>query len=225
MQDIYSKWEKGKIDEIYHQVYNLIWIKEGGRSVKNENEPFPEYLKKFIDLKSKKISVLEVGCGPICFLGTNLPGYKVNITAADPLADKYNKIIEKYKLEPDIKVLNCAAENLDTLFEKNSFDIAIAQNSLDHSYNPLLGIKQMLETVKPGCYVILCHNINEATRSENKYCGLHQWNFDIENNNFIIWNYDIHIIVNEELKNIAVVDSEIKYESNIKILWTYIKKK
>ena len=71
-------------------------------------------------------------------------------------------------------------------FGENRFDMVFSRNALDHSADPLAGIRQCLLTAKPGCHVVLMHFLNEA-KLQN-YQGLHQWNFDWRNGQFIIWN-------------------------------------
>jgi hypothetical protein len=75
------------------------------------------------------------------------------------------------------------------------------RNALDHSYDPLAGIKQMIGVVKKGQVVILEHAANEAEKAN--YVGFHQWNICMENNEFILWNKSARINVSEELKQIA----------------------
>jgi hypothetical protein len=77
------------------------------------------------------------------------------------------------------------------------------ENALDHSYDPLRGIQQMLEVVKPGHYVLLLHKVNEA--ENQNYKAFHQWNFCAEEGRFIIWNRQTRLCVNEALGKTAEV--------------------
>jgi SAM-dependent methyltransferase len=119
--------------------------------------------------------ILDVGAGPLTCLGKKHEGQKVDITAVDPLADEYDRILEKYNIHPPIRTSKLAAEVLTTRFSPNSFNLAYARNCLDHSYNPEKAILQLIEVVKPGRYVLLEHFQDQADHAE--YAGLHQWNF------------------------------------------------
>ena len=76
-------------------------------------------------------------------------------------------------------------------------------NALDHSYDPLRGIQQMLEVVKPGHHVLLLHRVNEA--ENQNYKAFHQWNLCAEEGRFIIWNRQTRLCVNEALGETAEV--------------------
>jgi SAM-dependent methyltransferase len=132
--------------------------------------------------------ILDVGAGPISVLGQVWPGRKLEVTAVDPLADQYNKIISENDVTPRVRTQTGYGEHLLDLFPASSFDFVYAQNCLDHSYDPLLCFDQMLAVVKPECFVVTNHLINEG-ENEN-YAGLHQWNFDVRGlfkPKFIIW--------------------------------------
>jgi hypothetical protein len=75
------------------------------------------------------------------------------------------------------------------------------RNSLDHAFNPLIGIVQMLSICKIGGRVILQHAKNEA-ENEN-YEGFHQWNLCVNNSQFMLWRPQIEINVTETLKEYA----------------------
>jgi hypothetical protein len=87
------------------------------------------------------------------------------------------------------------------IFERDSFDIVHAQNSLDHSHNPFQAIQQMLAVVKPSGYVRLEHAANEGQRQN--YQGLHQWNLDVRNGQLIVWNLKTAINISEELRDVV----------------------
>jgi hypothetical protein len=86
-------------------------------------------------------------------------------------------------------------------FTHNSFDLVWAQNSVDHSYDPIGVIEQALCVVRLGCWVVLVHGTNEAV-NEN-WSGLHQWNFCGENDDFVIWNRTSRVNVSQRLRPYA----------------------
>jgi SAM-dependent methyltransferase len=123
------------------------------------------------------VSILDVGAGPLSYLGKKCEGRSIVITAVDPLADHYNEMLAKHDIEPPVRTQPAAAEELRKQFPENTFDLVFARNCIDHSYDPEKAILQMVEVAKPGSYVLLEHTPDEAERQN--YDALHQWNFSI----------------------------------------------
>ena len=160
--------------------------------------------------RKPKISILDVGAGPLSIVGTRLPGVEVEVVAVDPLADEYNAMLERHGIVPHVRTLPCAAETVaDTLGEAR-FDLVYCQNALDHSADPLSGLEQMVRAVKPGCWVVLKHVIDEG--ENESYCGLHDWNFRLESGRFVIWNPERRIHPDEELALAAETSAELVEE-------------
>jgi len=130
------------------------------------------------------IRILDLGCGPLSSVGTVSNRYKVEVVPIDPLADHYQSLLEKHHIAAPILPQKGEAEKLDCLFPPESFDVVWARNSLDHSYDPLLCIYQAYRVLKAGGTLIIVFHPNEA--DQGNYQGLHNWNFDIRNNAFII---------------------------------------
>jgi SAM-dependent methyltransferase len=185
------EWESGLIkDELF------FWEKalsEGGKNWSPDefrlrtdfNQPLQEELKELIAAVPKSVvRILDVGSGPLTRLGTQWPGREVQITATDPLAEHYNMLLKKLGIVPPVPVTFAHGEKLLETFPANHFDLAYASNSLDHSYDPLKAIGQMLAVTKPGGCVYLWHFSNSG--KHECYNGLHQWNFDVRNGDFII---------------------------------------
>lgn len=137
-------------------------------------------------LGNHTVRIIDVGSGPITHLGYNYPGKKLDIAAVDPLADAYARMLRELKVKCPVQTRVGTGESLVHQFEHESFDIAYASNALDHSADPLLVIENMLALVRPDHYVVLRHYRNEG--EVGAYHGLHQWNFDVERDDFIIWN-------------------------------------
>ena len=78
----------------------------------------------------------------------------------------------------------CCVELLSDKFQAESFDIVHMRNSLDHSFNVMLGIAQMLYVTRTGGKVILVHLDNVA--EDANYEGLHQWNLIVRDGRFIV---------------------------------------
>jgi SAM-dependent methyltransferase len=136
-------------------------------------------------IPEQTVSIIDVGSGPLTALGRTHPGKTLKITATDPLAADYAVILRETGIDPPIAPIACRGEDLLDHFQPASFDIAFAQNALDHSVDPLRVIKNMVRLVKDGRFVALRHVPNEG--EHQYYRGLHQWNFDVEEGEFVIW--------------------------------------
>lgn len=87
---------------------------------------------------------------------------------------------------------------------KNSRDIIIVNNALDHCINPFKSIIEMLHVLKPGGKLYMNHH--RAEGGNGGYTGLHQWNLDLSSKKeFIIWNYNNAINVTEAVSDFATV--------------------
>src|SRR5215211_5916453 len=131
------------------------------------------------------VSMIDVGAGPLTALGKTYPGKTLKVTATDPLASEYLRIMRETAIEPPVPPVACNAEDLLDLFEPYTFDLAFARNALDHSFDPVRAITNMVDLVKEGRFVLLRHLQREGER--NCYRNLHQWNFDLEDGDFVIW--------------------------------------
>lgn len=160
--------------------------------------------------KNKTIKILDVGAGPVSKVGKVHNEKPIKLVAIDPLALKYKKILVKNNLRPPVLTKYGYGEKLSILYKNDNFDLIHARNCLDHTKNPMLIIFEMLKVVKRDHYIYLNHYQNEGINAD--YYGLHQWNFTLKDSNFFIKNKDesININVNEKLKNIATITTEIK---------------
>jgi SAM-dependent methyltransferase len=178
---------------------------ESYREVLTLDRPLQEEYRAL--LPDGPVKILDVGSGPFTQVGTRWEGRDVTVVAVDPLADEYARLRAYYKLVGPVETERCAGEALGSSFANASFDLAVAQNSLDHSYDPLAVIANMLAVVKPGCAVRLKHTIREAERCH--FAGLHQWNFYPEDGRFIIEGHGSRVDVSERLGvSVAVSDCD-----------------
>jgi SAM-dependent methyltransferase len=150
--------------------------------------PLREHLiaDRLSDMSSAVISILDVGAGPMTTLGKTYPGKTLAITAVDPLAADYDRLLGEAGLTPPVRTLACRGEDLHERFPPESFDVAYARNSLDHGDDPLLIIRNMVSLVRPGGLVVLRHYRTEA--ETELYSGLHQWNFEIRDGDLLVWS-------------------------------------
>jgi SAM-dependent methyltransferase len=133
---------------------------------------------------SGNCKILDVGAGPLTILGKMYKGKRLDITAVDALGDEYADLLAKHGITPAIRTQTLESEKLTERFEHNSFDISYAENTLDHSHDPVLAIEEMLAVTKSQGAVVLIHSPNEG--SDGAYLGLHQWNFKNVNGDFVI---------------------------------------
>jgi SAM-dependent methyltransferase len=158
------------------------------------SEPVAEFVK------SSDCKILDVGAGPLTLIGKKWKGRTLDITAVDALGDEYQKLLKKHGVVPLVPTQQLDAEKLTDRFAADTFDITNAQNCLDHSYDPVLSIEQMLMVTKPGGVVTLVHSHNEG--AVELYRGLHQWNFRKEGDRFLIASPGLSTVdMTERLKN------------------------
>ena len=162
-------------------------------------------VERLREIPAETISILDVGAGPLTILGKTFPRKVLNITPIDPLAEHYSHLLDSLNIDPPVRTTPGHGERLLELFEPKSFDIAFAHNSVDHSYDPVLVIRNMLQVIKDHGSVVLSHMRNEA---ENEgYSGLHQWNFDVRDGDLILWNRAVEHNVSEFLRASASVNA------------------
>lgn len=226
----YRKWKEGLdhelafwVDWADHQEEDLNW------RLRPEKE-LQEAVKVYLDSsrRTKGINILDVGAGPITFLGNLWGDYRINITAIDALADKYSEMLKKRNVDPPIETIQLCAEDLTEKFPENTFDLAFSFNALDHAHDPIKAIKAIVGVIKPGSFFLLRSFVNEAECAD--YTGLHQWNFFDRKGRFFISSKKHAYDVKSKIKSIAeivsvTVKNKLFEESPRPILWVDIRKK
>lgn len=154
------------------------------------DSPLPWWVRREFPPETRTIHLLDVGAGPATTLGTQWPDHEVHITAVDPLADEYDRLLAEHGFEPPVRTQKCFGEDLLERFGPERFDFVFACNSLDHSRDPICCYEQMMAVLKPGRTLITYHIANEG-QAQN-YEGLHQWNFsreqDEQGDRLVVWN-------------------------------------
>lgn len=202
-KDYLNKWLTGIEDELnfwndYMDTQGDIY-KDEFKSTICKNKKF--VLNDDIDemYQGKEFRFIDVGSGPFSRCGKITRKVNMNFTAADPLAEAYNILKKNKRLDNGIVIDTAFVELLDNKYGQNSFDMVHMSNSLDHCFDALNGIYQLIYICKIGGKIILRHTENEAERSE--YEGFHQWNLSVHNeeNSFIIWRGKRRIDIAKEL--------------------------
>jgi len=160
------------------------------------NFPINKNIEKEIQrFKKKRIRLLDVGCGPFPKSGVYYRDYIIERTLVDPLAEDYHSMLEENSVKTyGQKIIKSEAEVLKEKFEINSFDMIFSKNALDHIYNPIKAISNLISLLTHDGVIILEHYVKEGEYTN--YYGLHQWDFYIEDGNFYISNTDKKIIQN-----------------------------
>ena len=148
--------------------------------------------------------MLDVGAGPLTFLGRTHERWTLDITAVDALGTQYSQLLDEAGITPPVRTRACESEKLTRLLPRNSFDLVAARNTLDHSYDPVLAITEMLACAKPGAPLLLIHHPNEAERE--KYHGMHQWNFEVADGTLVVWRPGQRTDVGARLAGVATVE-------------------
>jgi SAM-dependent methyltransferase len=165
------------------------------------NRPFNSMVEEAIrDTGSREIELLDVGSGPVTSLGYVSKRFDIRITAVDPLADAYSVLLDEAGVMPPVKTQNCFGENLLQHFGSRRFHVCHSCNALDHSLDPRNILFAMAQLLRPhGLMFVRVHkNEGESTG----YSGLHNWNFDTdENRNFILWRGSEKYKINEDLSD------------------------
>lgn len=188
------KWHIGLKDEVafwdgfiasnYAPVNGVAPTVEG-RTRCDPNSPLNPELKALVaHCTGPVLRILDVGSGPLTRVGKTVEGKRIDLVCVDPLADIYAALCRKHGVHVPVAVRKGEAENLGNLFEPASFDLIHANNCLDHAYDPVNAIQIIVDLLKPGCAFYLRHEANVADTAG--YMGLHQWNFRLSGEDFII---------------------------------------
>lgn len=163
------------------------------------------YLPTGMPITSLKL--LDVAAGPISCLGWKIKGESPQITAIDALAEEYRNILNEFHVVPPVYTQPCDGENITDMYAADSFDLVHIRNALDHCYDALAVVRNMLAVLKPGGFLIVAGHTDEAVFE--KYIGLHQWNIRGEDGHMIIWRpgarYDVNVLFADQLVAVEVM--------------------
>jgi SAM-dependent methyltransferase len=151
------------------------------------------------------VRVLDVGSGPISVLG-DVPARWPNATliSLDPLASVYNRLLDGAGLDRVPRVTFGLSEFPDS-FVDGPVDVIHCRNALDHAFDPVRAIIQLLGMLRPGGRMVLRHFENEG--AHGGYGGLHNWNFTrSDEGHFIVWCRDYGVDVSDLVAPYATLE-------------------
>jgi len=233
--NIKEEWKKSIHGEVFFHDNS---IKNKGGLWKDEfierNNPeskLQDIFHKYINQSLPKNIILDVGAGPFTTVNKKSDFTEIEIHAVDPLADEYDESLERYGVKPLLRTEKLDGEELTKKFELNTFDITYSRNAIDHSYNPLQIIEEMIKVTKLNGYIILQVIMKEGSGSG--WEGLHNWDFYIKEYRNEKWGFNTYnpilkgkntdeIDIAELFKDVAKI---IELRIEVRLLTLVFKKK
>jgi len=223
-----NNWAKGLPEEVVFWEQALMdpqknWRIDEFQQRTDPQLPLQDDLRFLLEKNTGNvIRILDVGSGPLTRLGKRWDDKLIEITATDPLADEYNKIFGNLGIVPLVAPVKIKGEELSSAFQSNYFDLAYASNSLDHAINPLEVIRQMISLVKLGSSVYLWHFVDSGINE--RYKGLHQWNFSRSHQDLIIHDGKEKLSVRKGLGSSVQVTCRDDFAFNSPVVIAIIKR-
>ena len=147
--------------------------------------PLSGWHRELVDkIPAERVAILAVGAGPVTALGKRHDLKRLEITAVDPLAERYEALLARHRVVPPVRTRRGSGEELVALFGPESFDLVIAQRCIDHSVDPVACVRNMVEVCRLGGVVALEHEENLAVNAA--YRGIHQWNFGLRGGELVV---------------------------------------
>lgn len=196
MTEDLSDWSNGQEETWANNLseerdFWLRWLTEdafaGDRNLRIDSmRPLRGEFVQFLDPDRRIYNILDVGSGPASPIGALLEGKLVNLILTDPLADEYVKMLDSLRMFDVIRPLKVRGEELSKVFPEGYFDIVSCNNALDHCADPLAVIREMARVCRDSGWVHISSLVNVGVL-EN-YHGLHQWNLELRDDRFVVWN-------------------------------------
>jgi len=156
-----------------------------------------------------ELKILDCAAGPASTLGKTLGGQRFQLVAVDALADAYREMLTALGLDPPVRSRSCEVEQLNTHFSTELFDLVYMRFALDHCYDPIGALLQMVRVTRPGGVVMVEHYRDTG---EVVYQGLRQWSLHPEPAELVIANPGSRFAVSEQLPG---VDLEMEYDAQL----------
>ena len=189
---IHDEWQAGIQSEI--DFWRAVFVGEQFPEFRqdilqrlNPETPVSEHIVPFLpaEIPTTELKILDVAAGPVSCIGWHIRGQRPQITPIDALATQYRTLLDEFQMVPPVYTRACDGENINKLFTPESFHLVHIRNALDHCYDAVAVMRNMLTVLKPGGVLIVCGCTDEAV-FEN-YVGLHQWNIRADGGQLIIW--------------------------------------
>ena len=129
-----------------------------------DKDMFAPYLRPVCPPGSEA-RILDVGAGPLTWSPRKWPTRDFKVTAIDPLASEFDRMLAARNITPPVRTQPGEAETLLEQFAPDSFHLVLCRNSLEQFYDPMGALKQMLAVVQTGAWVIL---LQEDPRDEEQ---------------------------------------------------------
>lgn len=170
-------------------------LAEHGRAADDRDrweEVFPSGLLPYLDLvrdrHARTPRLLELGSGPVSLLAWGVDKGLFDLTAVDPLAGAYERLMRKHDCTYPVKPVEGFGENLSALFAPNTFDIAYSSNALDHTAAPRRCLEELTLVVGEGGLMYFEGFVREATNAD--WQGLHQHDLVPEDGQLVDYTRD-----------------------------------
>lgn len=190
--NVRDKWQAGVQSEI--DFWRSVFVGQKFPAFRQEmlgridpDSPVVKYVAARLpkNIPTTDVKILDVAAGPVSCIGWKLDGQSPQITAIDALAPQYRDILDEFQLVPPVYTQHCDGENIQDVFSPATFDLVHIRNALDHCYDALAVMQNMLAVLKSGGVFIACGYTDEA--AFGNYDGLHQWNVRVDDGRMIIW--------------------------------------
>lgn len=148
--------------------------------------------------------VIDIGCGPLPKFGNKLSDGVINYQPVDPMAHQYIRLLNENEIQLPITPKFGMAELLSLFYKENCADYVIIHNALDHTYDIMRALIEMLRVCKVEGYVLMNHMDSEGI-FEN-YSGMYQWNITEHYGDLYFFNKEVGINVTKTLFEFADVN-------------------
>lgn len=119
---ITAAWQEGIPSEIafwdnYIATQGGMWPEDFAIRMDPQSPLQQNVIEVFPATAGRELKILDVGAGPLTYLGKVWPGHALAITAVDPLADEYAAIFAKHNLTPPVRTTRGVAKRLVEQFQ------------------------------------------------------------------------------------------------------------
>lgn len=146
------------------------------------------FLTKLVQHNNNSAKLLEIGSGPASLLAWGVQQNLFELTAIDPLAEQYERLLKQLGIRYPIRPITGYAERLLDLFPEKSFDLVYSSNALDHVMRPKECIDNICLVVRSGGIICLEGFCREGTNA--RWTGLHQHDLMPENGHLLYFTKD-----------------------------------